>query len=110
MTVAEILARLNNCASDLDVCVQVNGGAMDFELTIEEYPAVSPTEVRITANGETKSQVDDVIADLGSLSGSLPVMARVADGPWALVSTVITIPDLEDSTDVLIVAFEEDID
>jgi len=111
LTVGDLLTKLENYTANLDVCVQVDGGEMDFELTIEEYPANSPTEVRITANGDTnKSQVDDVITELEALTANLPVMARVADGPWADVIAAITIPDNEEGTDVLIVAVMEDID
>ena len=108
MNVDVLLAHLGQFSANLDVCVQLDGGVVDYDLTIEEYPANEPTEIRITANGDTpKVQVDDVIAELEALTASLPVKARVGDAEWGDVLAAITIPDDEEGTDVLLCAYNE---
>jgi len=109
MNVDMLLAHLGQCTANLDVCVQLDGGAIDYDLTITEYPANEPTEIRISANGDTpKSQVDDVITDLEALTANLPVKARVGDGPWGDVLGIMVIPDEDEGTDVKIVSYYED--
>jgi len=112
MTVQEILDILGDYTANLDVVVQIDGGAMDYELTIEEYPSGnSPTEVRITANGDSvKSSVSDVITDLEAVTANLPVVAKVGESPWGTVIGVHEIPDDSESTDVLVVAVNEDLE
>lgn len=107
MLVQDVIDALNIYTANLDVCVQIDGGALDYELTIEEYPSETPTEVRITANGdETKSSVSDVITALEALTANLPVVATVGDNPIGDVIGLHAIPD-GDETDVLIVAVHE---
>ena len=108
MLVQDVIDTLNLYTANLDVCVQIDGGDMDYELTIEEYPSGnSPTEVRITANGdETKSSVSDVITALEALTANLPVVATVGENPVGDVIGLHAIPDGEE-TDILIVAIHE---
>ncbi len=105
MLVQDVIDTLNNYTANLDVCVQIDGGDFDYDLTIEEYPSGnSPTEVRITANGSTpKSSVSEVITALEMLTANLPVVATVGANPIGDVIGLHAIPDGAE-TDVLIVA------
>jgi len=107
MTVQDLLDCLALYTANLDVCVQIDGGDFDYDLTIEEYPAETPTEARISANGDTsKSSVSDVITDLEALTANLPVVAQVNGSQWGDVVGAQEIPDGAE-TDVLITAFYE---
>ena len=108
MTVQDLLDCLALYTANLDVCVQIDGGDMDYDLIIEEYPVETPTEVRISANGDTtKLSVSDVITDLEALTADLPVVAQVNGSQWGNIVGAHEIPDEGESTDVLLVAFYE---
>jgi len=110
MDVDTLIAHLGQFTANIDVAVQFDGGNVDYNLSVEEYPAEAPTEIRITANGDTpKIQIEDFIEDLEALTSNLPVVARIGDGPWGSVLAAIEIPDEESSTDVLLIAYNESV-
>lgn len=111
MNVDMLLAHLGQYTANIDVLLQCDGGPMAYNLTIEEYPSVTPTEIRITGNGDTpKIQIEEIITTLESLTGGLPVVARIEEGPWGNVLAALEIPDDENATDVLLIALFEDIE